>query len=234
MNNKPKKEDPKANGVTSNIAYYSGDKESTIIEKEYFYDYYGGFSLAQKKRMIEAFHKKIRLDNPNSKPIECTTKSDSEFGFKLSAFNLKLTLADGNKYPVECVYQASKVDMNGSNNPDWLAIHPREAKENAKALGPLKCFRLDGVEFPLFTNDCGSIFYDYIYIKALSENPDVAKELLNYDCFTDILAKSINGKPQGFACVARACALYKIVVANADLDNVLKDYHNLLKYYYKY
>lgn len=65
----------------------------------------------------------------------------------------------------------------------------------------LKSFFFDGNEMPLNPK---TIFYDWIYINAVLENPLLAVELLKYDAFTDIEfnpEKSIN-------CQAKAAALF--------------------------
>ena len=82
-------------------------------------------------------------------------------------------------------------------------MSPREAKKDPrlKSSGMLKCFFFDGKEIPISPK---TIFYDWIYINALLENPSLANEVIGYDAFTDIEfnpEKSVN-------CQAKAAALY--------------------------
>ena len=64
-------------------------------------------------------------------------------------------------------------------------MSPREAKKDPrlKSSGMLKCFFFDGKEIPISPK---TIFYDWIYINALLENPSLANEVIGYDAFTDI------------------------------------------------
>ena len=62
------------------------------------------------------------------------------------------------------------------------------------------------------------MFYDWIYIHALLETPDVAKKLVKYDAFTDIEfnpLKSIN-------CQARATAIFVGLSKSGELEKYLK------------
>lgn len=61
------------------------------------------------------------------------------------------------------------------------------------------CF--EGQDWPLQPR---TAFYDWLYLRALAQNADLARQLLQYAAFTDIMfnpKKSIN-------CQARAAALY--------------------------
>ena len=93
---------------------------------------------------------------------------------------------------------------------------PRDAKryirENGQKL--LKCYRYEGKEIPLST---GTLFYDYIYICALMQNPDVSSALIEYDLFTDI---EFNEK-KGLNCQARACAIYSYMLRTGTVDKYM-------------
>ena len=145
-----------------------------------------------------------RIYDNNAKLLEVSSKSEDELGVRLSAFNLLMYVSSLNKsVPVECVFQAGKVFENGGPYLDLLEKSPRDAKRDDRLgnSGKLLAFEFEGERFPL---EPKTYFYDYIYIKALKENPELADRLLEYDGFTDIVfnpEKSIN-------CQAKACAKY--------------------------
>ncbi|MDE7363704.1 MAG: hypothetical protein K2N27_02270 [Ruminococcus sp.] len=146
----------------------------------------GGFAVSQKRKNIDAVHNGFRLKNADGKPLEISSKSAVELGVKLSAFNLLKYVPELNKsIPVENVYQAGKVFADGTNFPDLMLVTPKEAKrdERLKQNGEITGFIFDNQKFPTTPQ---SLFYDYIYINALLENPELAEELVKYNGFTDI------------------------------------------------
>ena len=164
----------------------------------------GGFAVSQKQKNITALHAAHRKRFPESIILEISSKSLQEVGVELSAFNL-------NKYvpeleasiPVECVFQGGKIFAAGGPYTYLYNASPRDAKQDSrlKSSGILKSFFFAGKEMPL---NYKTIFYDWLYINAVLENPLLAAELLKYNAFTDIefnLEKSIN-------CQAKAAALF--------------------------
>ena len=123
---------------------------------------------------------------------------------KLSAFNLKKFVPSlGYSVPVECVFQGGKVFAAGGPYTDLYTGTSRDAKRDPrlKESGSLKAFEFEGVRYPLQPT---TAFYDWLYINALMENPELAEELKQYDAFTDIEFnpdKSLN-------CQTRAAAIY--------------------------
>ena len=195
----------------------------TIMEECFSYTFYPGFALIQKHKNIVSLHESIMQKYPNSNILEVSSKSETEIGKKLSAFNLML---DG--CCVESVFQSSKVFANGEQYDFLLGKSGREVKKYMKehASGPLKCFRYQGIEYPLFPK---SAFYDYIFIKALLANKDLCEELIKYDFFTDIEfneKKSIN-------CQARTCAIFVSLVKNGKIKNVIASFDTFKTIYYE-
>ena len=164
----------------------------------------GGFAVSQKQKNIVALHGAHRRRFPESKILEISSKSLQEEGIKLSAFHLpKYVPSLERSIPVECVFQGGKVFAGGGPYTDLYHVSPREAKKDPrlKSSGMLKKFFFEGQEMPLNPT---TVFYDWIYINALLENPVLAEEVLKYDAFTDIEfnpAKSSN-------CQAKAAALF--------------------------
>lgn len=97
---------------------------------------------------------------------------------------------------VEALFQACKVFDDGGPYPELLQMPPREAKRfpgiRATPERPLRAFRLAGSDWPLVPL---TLFYDWIYLNALLQNPGPAAALDGYRGFTDIAfnpAKSFN------------------------------------------
>ena len=163
-----------------------------------------GLSAAQKKKNVAALHQAFVARFPEKKVLEISSKSSEDLGVKLSAFNLtKFVPSLGKAVPVECVYQGSKVFAVGGPYTDLYTATSRAAKgdDRLRQSGELRRFSFEGKEFPL---KAGSAFYDWLYVNALMEHPELSEPLLGYDGFTDI---EFNPN-KGVACQANAAALY--------------------------
>ncbi len=150
------------------------------------FEFNRGMAPSQKKKNIEAIHSKFREICPEMKILEISSKSLQEEGVLLSAFNLKKFVPSvGEKLPVESIYHSAKVFENGKNYPDIMFKSPKDAKhdERLKNSGKIIGFRYEGKEIPSYPMN---LFYDYLYISALAENPSLAEKILMYDAFTDI------------------------------------------------
>jgi type I restriction enzyme M protein len=95
-------------------------------------------------------------------------------------------------------------------------VPPHAAKRDPRLResGPLQSFQWQNQVFPL---EPKTVFYDWIYLTALTENPNLAERLLDYDSFTDIEfnpEKSIN-------CQAKSCALFVSLHREGYLTQVL-------------
>lgn len=184
----------------------------------------GGFAVSQKQKNIAALHSAHHRRFPESRILEISSKSRQELGIKLSAFNLKKYIpALEASIPVECVFQGGKVFTAGGPYTDLYSVSPRDAKRDPrlKSSGMLKNFFFDGKEMPLNPK---TIFYDWLYINALLENPLLAAELSEYDAFTDIEfnpAKSIN-------CQAKAAALF-VALSRQDKVEQCRDFDSFYR-----
>lgn len=138
----------------------------------------------------------------------------SRRGVALSAFNLQTFIPSLNcRVPVECVYQGSKVFEHGGPYTDLYLKNPRETKKDPhlRESGRLISFYYEGINCDAYPVTC---FYDWLYIKALKDIPEVSQHLLKYNAFTDIefnSSKSIN-------CQARAAAIYSSLCKNRMID----------------
>lgn len=182
-----------------------------------------GLSVSQKRKNIEALHTAFTNRFPERKVLEISSKSMHDLGVKLSAFNLKKYVPElSGSIPVECVFQGGKVFSGGGPFTDLYGATARDAKRDPRlrSSGMLRGFWFDGNGYPLHPT---TAFYNWIYINALIENPDLGEELLQYDGFTDIEFnpdKSLN-------CQAAAAAMY-VALSRKNLLSECKDYETFL------
>lgn len=176
--------------------------EADVFMTEFVWN--SGLSASQKRKNVTALHDAYMRRFPERKVLEISSKSTEKLGFALSAFNLKKYVPSLDKcIPVECVYQGGKAFAAGGPYTDLYEAAPRDAKRDPrlKSSGMLRSFYYEGEKFPLIPR---TAFYNWIYINALMENPELAAELVTYDSFTDIEFNS----DKGMNCQAEAAALY--------------------------
>jgi len=155
----------------------------------------GGFALSQSQKNVKGLHEAFNAIYPDQKVLEISSKSMQEIGVKLSAFSLqKFVPSLGVSRPVECVYHGGKTFRNGGPYTDLYTVSPKEAKRDPRLYesGPMTEFFFEGIDIPLVPE---TAFYNWLYINALLENGELAKEIVQYDAFTDIVfnpEKSIN------------------------------------------
>lgn len=187
------------------------NEEKVFDEEIVTFTYIKGMAFSQKVKNVLSFHSSIQEQFPAVRILEVSTKSSNPLGVALSAFNLML---DGRS--VESVYHSSKVFSDGTCFDFLRDYAPMEAKRFIREHGmrELKCYRFDGQEVSL---EPKTLFYDFIYIKALLQNPMISKNLKNYDLFTDI---EFNEK-KGLNCQARACAIYSYMLRTGTVEKYM-------------
>lgn len=174
------------------------------------FKWHAGMAISQKQKSIESLHDAARnrilgLNNI----LEVSSKSKQSIGVKLSAFNLLITTKRyARVFSVECAYQSSKVFESGQQYLDLLNVTSIEAKKDPrlKNSGRVTSFKFYGQEWPITPL---TAFYDWLYVNALKNNPELHSEIEKYDAFTDIEfnpEKSINC--QAYA-VSLFCSLKK-------------------------
>lgn len=182
-----------------------------------------GMSKSQKQKSIRSLHDAAKQTRGIEKILEISSKSENELGIQLSAFNLMLN-ANGFKATVEVLFQGSKVFSKGGPYTDIYKKTSREAKkdERLKESGQLIAFRYNNRDWPLNPQ---TVFYDWLYLTALRQNPSLSEQLLEYDGFSDIEFnpdKSIN-------CQAASAALYKSLAERGLLDLALSSVDEFIK-----
>lgn len=188
--------------------------------------YYSGFSATQKQKSINSLHESYTRQFNQRRIIDISSKSTSELGVKLSAFNLMIPTKKYN-FSVECAFQSSKVFEKGGPYTDLIFKTSREAKKDSrlKESGKLIAFKYFKTEYPLEPKD---YFYNWIYINALHLNKELAKQILEYDSFSDIEfnpQKSIN-------CQAKAASIYVGLSDSGEIDTALASHEQFLNIVY--
>lgn len=189
-------------------------KDKHVLRENIDFTWYSGFALTQKQKCIRSLHESIREWNPSLNPLEISTKSESALGRSLSAFNLRL---DGTY--LENVFQSSKIFENGGPYKDLLQVSPKDAKhdERLQNSGKLIAFAYAGKRFPL---EPKTVFYDYIYLKAVLYSKINCNELVKYNGFTDIEFhpnRSINTQARSVS------ILLLLLQEDKDIDTIIAD-----------
>jgi hypothetical protein len=192
-----------------------------VSEVDVEFRWYSGLSYVQAQRTIQSLH--VAAASQGLGPaLEISSRSQSSLGAALSAFALSLRGPGNEHMSVECAFQGSKVFERGGPFTDLYQAESRAAKKDArlKSSGRLVGFEYLGNRMPLSPP---TAFYDWLYIKALVEHPDVSGLVPTYACFTDIAfnpSKSIN-------CQARSAAVF----ASLSLSGILPDVNTTIQTY---
>ncbi|MGN0255293.1 MAG: DUF6977 family protein, partial [Chordicoccus sp.] len=159
-------------------------QDDKVTQRDVEFQWFAGFAVSQKQKCIRSFHESIKAEMPDAVPLEISTKSEISLGNSLSAFNLHL---DGTF--LENVFQSSKVFEQGGPYPELLKMDPRDAKRDPRLMesGKLTGFQYAGRDFPL---EPLTVFYDFIYLKAVLYSKIPYEKLKEFDIPT--------GKPVGF------------------------------------
>jgi hypothetical protein len=185
--------------------------------------WYPGMSKIQKQKSIRSLHDAAKKTRSIEKILEVSSKSENELGIRLSAFNLMLN-NNGFSASIEVLFQGSKVFSKGGPFTDIYRKTSREAKkdERLRESGQLIGFRYSDRDWPLNPQ---TVFYDWLYLSALRQNPSLSERLLEYDGFSDIEfnpEKSIN-------CQAASAALYKSLAERGLVDVALSSPDEFIK-----
>lgn len=180
------------------------------------FTWYSGFARSQKEKSILSLHeagKNMGIHNI----LEISSYSAHPLGKSLSAFYLPVQYADFPSMTVESLFQSAKVFENAGPFPEFHTQKGWEIKKDTRlrTSGALLSFRLGNEEWPL---EPKTIFYDWIYLHALQQNPVYAEQLLNFEGFTDIAFHP----EKSFSCQARSAALFVALSQQELLTHALK------------
>ena len=166
------------------------------------FKWHAGLAKSQAQKSIDSLHQAANQHHNIKRILEISSKSRSSLGIKMSAFNLKLE-HNCKTMSVESAFQGSKVFSNSGPFQDLYDRDSMSAKKDPRISrsGDLIGFKFFELLFPLKPI---TFFYDWLYIEALKQNKDLAKQLMNFEGFSDIAfnpKKSLN-------CQAKSAALY--------------------------
>lgn len=184
------------------------------------FEWFPGFSKSQKQKSINSLHRTAIMNELCNAPLEISSKSDKDIGVALSAFNLSVKLGNEALTKLENVFQASKVFEKGGPYRDLLFTSPLEAKRDPrlKESGDLTGFTSRGKD-EIWPIEPKTLFYDWIYLNALSRHEELAHQCTKFDGFTDI---EFNPK-KSFNCQARSAALFVALHREGLLEKLLSD-----------
>ncbi len=206
--------------------YISEHMSPYVNECDIDFNFFSGFSVAQKQRSFLSLHENFLKEYPQYKVLEISSKSNIKLGVLLSAFNLMITTKN-RSFSVENAFQSSKVFERGGPYIDLLDKTSKVAKKDdrLKNSGRLVAFKYFNNPYPLNPKD---YFYNWLYINALNLNTELAKEIVEYDAFTDIEfnpQKSIN-------CQARSAAIFVGLSKSNMIVEALKSQNDFLRIVY--
>lgn len=195
--------------------------KNKVIHEDLSIVWHPGFSTVQKVKNINELHKMIseKFQVDRNRILEVSTKSESDFGRSLSSFNLSLNV-DGIKYTVESAYQSSKVfnsvqgEIKYSNYLEESPLIARKALKDENHENLVR-FEFLGKSYDLKPK---FMFYDWLYISALSQLGKVEEQLKDFQYFTDI---EFNPK-SSLNCQARSVVLYLWLIRNNRLSEYLQ------------
>lgn len=202
----------------------SNSNKKYIDKIDIEFKWYSGFAISQKQKSISELHNNYKKKYKDDNILEISSKSQNELGVRLSAFNLLIRTKDNKTFSVESAFQSSKKFEFGGPYVDLLEKTSREAKKDPrlKNSGKLISFEFYKKTWPL---EPKTLFYDWLYIRALYKYNDLAKEILKYDAFTDIEfnpEKSIN-------CQANSAALFVSLAKRNLLDEAMISISNYIR-----
>lgn len=193
-------------------------------KEEFELDWAPGVSVSQKMKNSKALQEAWKQKHPNQKILEVSTKSDQELGQSLSPFNLTKRLNSLRKdFPVENVYHAAKVFRHGGPYVDLLGLAPAKAKADPRLTdsGEVVNYTLEKESFPATP---AFLFYVWLYIKALQENPGLISRMKDIDAFCDIESNPT----QSTVNQAMACAIF-LSLSKLNLLKEMKDFDSFKK-----
>ncbi len=205
---------------------FSPSRNSTewVDAREVDFTWFPGYSISQKQRSIDSLHKNAQKKFGIDKILEVSTKSPEPVGVRASAFKLEYNSPFGMLSSVERFYQGSKVFERGDGpNTDIYDNHDFRFNSDSrlKKFGVLKHFEFNEVKWEL-----EEPFYDWLYLNALVQNPELIEGLNKYDAFTDIEFNHI----KAYNCQAHSVALYLSIKDEVNVENLLKDKQNFIKF----
>lgn len=231
---------------TATRIYFKVDKNK-VETKEINFAFYSGFAPIQKIKSRDSMHKSILKQEPNTKILEVSTKSDNVLGSRLSAFNLMI-----DNRPFECAFQEAKrfkisdsiitnieLDTKGKDSIDisdrlvgendayyleHISDNPRELKSLLKAFmkanknAKLSHFAYKGEIFEINAGVANSESYFYDFLYFRALRENFSQSTIRQILQYDIFTDIEFNHKVSINCQARSCALYHYALLNDKVD----------------
>jgi hypothetical protein len=203
---------------------FNANTSELFVEHLVEFEWVPGLAMSQQQKSVKNLHAAAQAQLKLENILEVSTRSTDDLGRKLSAFNLMLSF-EGAKVSVEELYQASKVFEGGGPFTELIGLGALNAKRDPriKESGNLIGFQFDGASFPLADSPN---FYDWLYVKALSENKHLHSEISPYQAFTDIAFNQSTLKPKkgkSFNSQARTISIWCAIAAQGSVQNFIQN-----------
>lgn len=179
----------------------------------------GSDERSREKDREKGLQDYVRLSFGTHNPMMYTARKESRIKVPrilwVSA-SVVYYVGEAGRFPVEAAFQGSKVFEKGGPYRDMYELSGREIKreERLKDSGALEGFDFLG---DLWNLKPRTAFYEWLYVRALSQHPELAAEATRYTAFSDIEfnpKKSIN-------CQAKSVALFVSLLKGNLLDRAL-------------
>jgi hypothetical protein len=204
---------------------FNANTSDLYVEHLVEFEWVPGLAMSQQQKSVKNLHNAAKSELHLESILEVSTRSTDVIGRKLSAFNLMLSF-EGAKVSVEELYQASKVFEGGGPFTDLIGLGALNAKRDPriKESGNLIAFQFEGTPFPLVDSPN---FYDWLYVKALSENDELRAEVVSIQAFTDIAFNQSTLKPKkgkSFNSQARSISIWRTLASGDGIKGFLEKF----------
>lgn len=181
-----------------------------------------------KYQLVHFLHERFLSVYPDCEILEVSTRGDKDEGKALSAFNLCYTLKKSQrKISVESAYQGSKVFTDGSYYPELFDVNPYKAKMDKRLWGKQIAYHIFyGQRFDLYPP---TLFYNWLYLKTLQQNPQVWDTIKEYNAYTD----TAGDMKRSLCCQARSCAIAHSLFKLNSFEEALENLDNFKKIVYR-
>ncbi len=202
-------------------------KKPFFKEAEVEFVWNKGLNINQRRKNVVAVHNAFNGLYPEKRILEISSKSLQSEGLPLSAFKLRKYVATLDRpLEVENIYQGGKIFENGGPFLDMYNCTAMQAKKDDRlhSLGKVVGFYFEG---KIYSPEFYDSFYNWLYINALLENPELSDPLFGFDAFTDIAYNPKKSK----SCQARSAAIF-VSLAKTGLIDAAKDFDEFVRTVY--
>lgn len=187
--------------MAKRILFMKKNSEPFNEELEIEFDWAPGLNAVCRQRSIDNLQKAAGRIYPCLRILDTSYVSGQKEGVGLSSSNLSITLASGESIPLESAYQGSKMINNMGPYTDLYYTNALKVKSDPRLNGEVTGFHFEGVDYSAKDPHA---FYNWLFCRALSENPELSGQLEKYDAYSNIMVPV-----DAEECEARAAAVYE-------------------------